>query len=189
MSMTATQAQVAAHHRSARRGCPERPRYIVLKTEAPQRVTTGARRSTDHMASLDLLENGCIPVMLWTASSCHMPLFGFYIMVDWSGGARRRRGRSDTIWIAHGPRTADTPHTNSPHSRTEAIHLIEPILEEAIRSKAARSSRLSGRFCRRAGVPKHVQVIAFIGPEIASLQKHPGYPDLIEPSLLQSADS
>jgi hypothetical protein len=38
------------------------------------------------MASLDLLENGCIAVMLWTASSCHMPLFDFYIMVDWSGG-------------------------------------------------------------------------------------------------------
>jgi len=66
---------------------------------------------------------------------CHMPLFDFYIMVDWSGGARRRGGRSDTIWIAHGPRTADTPLTNSPHSRTEAIHLIKPILEEAIRSK------------------------------------------------------
>jgi precorrin-8X/cobalt-precorrin-8 methylmutase len=64
-----------------------------------------------------------------------MPLFDFYIMVDWSGGARRRGGRSDTIWIAHGPRTADTPLTNSPHSRTEAIHLIKPILEEAIRLK------------------------------------------------------
>jgi hypothetical protein len=64
-----------------------------------------------------------------------MPLFDFYIMVDWSGGARRRGGRSDTIWIAHGPRTADTPLTNSPHSRTEAIHIIKPILEEAIGSK------------------------------------------------------
>ena len=64
-----------------------------------------------------------------------MPLFDYYIMVDWSGGARRRGGRSDTIWIAHGPRTADTPLSNSPHSRTEAIHLIKPILEEAIRSK------------------------------------------------------
>jgi hypothetical protein len=85
------------------------------------------------MASLDLLENGCIAVMLWTASSCHMPLFDFYIMVDWSGGARRRGGRSDTIWLAHGRRTADTPLTNSPHSRTEAIALIEPVLERAIR--------------------------------------------------------
>jgi precorrin-8X/cobalt-precorrin-8 methylmutase len=107
----------------------------VLKTEGPQRVTTGARRSTDHMASPDLLENGCIAVMLWTASSCHMPLFDFYIMVDWSGGARRRGGRSDTIWIAHGRRTADTPFTDSPRSRTEAIELIEPVLERAIRSK------------------------------------------------------
>jgi hypothetical protein len=64
-----------------------------------------------------------------------MPLFDFYIMVDWSGGARRRGGRSDTIWIAHGRRTADTPLTDSPRSRTEAIELIEPVLERAIRSK------------------------------------------------------
>ena len=64
-----------------------------------------------------------------------MPLFDFYIMVDWSGGARRRSGRSDTIWIAHGRRTADTPLTDSPRSRTEAIELIEPVLERAIRSK------------------------------------------------------
>jgi precorrin-8X/cobalt-precorrin-8 methylmutase len=56
-------------------------------------------------------------------------------MVDWSGEARRRGGRSDTIWIAHGRRTADTPLTNSPRSRTEAIELIEPVLERAIRSK------------------------------------------------------
>jgi precorrin-8X/cobalt-precorrin-8 methylmutase len=64
-----------------------------------------------------------------------MPLFDFYIMVDWSGGARRRGGRSDAIWIAHGSRTADTPLTDSPHSRTEAIELIEPVLETAIRAK------------------------------------------------------
>jgi len=64
-----------------------------------------------------------------------MPLFDFYIMLDWSGGARRRAGRSDTIWIAHGRRTAGAPLTHSPHSRTEAIELIEPDLERTIRSK------------------------------------------------------
>jgi hypothetical protein len=64
-----------------------------------------------------------------------MPLFDFYIMVDWSGGARRRGDRSDTIWIAHGRRTADTPLPDSPRSRTEAIALIEPVLERAIRSE------------------------------------------------------
>src|SRR5215469_465694 len=64
-----------------------------------------------------------------------MPLFDFYIMVDWSGGARRRGGRSDAIWIAHGPRTDDRPLTDSPHSRTEAIRLIAPILGKAISSK------------------------------------------------------
>jgi hypothetical protein len=52
-----------------------------------------------------------------------------------AGWSSPQGGRSDTIWIAHGPRTADTPLTSSPHSRTEAIHLIKPILEEAIRSK------------------------------------------------------
>ena len=62
-----------------------------------------------------------------------MPLFDFYIMVDWSGGARRRDGRADTIWIA--PRTADAASTVSPHSRTEAIQLIESILDKTVRSK------------------------------------------------------
>jgi molybdopterin molybdotransferase len=64
-----------------------------------------------------------------------MPLFDFYIMVDWSGGDRRRGGRSDTIWIAHGPRIADAPLTHSPHSRTEAIDLIHSLLEKETRSK------------------------------------------------------
>jgi molybdopterin molybdotransferase len=64
-----------------------------------------------------------------------MPLFDFYIMVDWSGGARRRGGRADTIWIAFGPRTADAVSTVSPHSRTEAIQLVESILDKTVRSK------------------------------------------------------
>jgi hypothetical protein len=59
-----------------------------------------------------------------------MPLFDFYIMVDWSGAASRRGGRSDTIWVAHGPRTAD-----SPHSRTEAIDLVTSLLQKEIRLK------------------------------------------------------
>jgi hypothetical protein len=64
-----------------------------------------------------------------------MPLFDFYIMVDWSGGARRRGGRADTIWIAFGPRTADAASTVSPYSRTEAIQLVESILDKSVRSK------------------------------------------------------
>jgi hypothetical protein len=64
-----------------------------------------------------------------------MPLFDFYIMVDWSGAASRRGGRSDTIWVAHGPRTADSPLTRSPHSRTEAIDLIHSLLEKETRLK------------------------------------------------------
>jgi hypothetical protein len=64
-----------------------------------------------------------------------MPLFDFYVMVDWSGGARRRARRSDTIWIASGSRTADAASTVSPHSRTEAIDLIESVLDKMVRSK------------------------------------------------------
>jgi precorrin-8X/cobalt-precorrin-8 methylmutase len=64
-----------------------------------------------------------------------MPLFDFYIMVDWSGGARRRGGRSDTIWIAHGPILADVPLTDSPFSRTEAVRLIHSLLLNEIESK------------------------------------------------------
>jgi hypothetical protein len=64
-----------------------------------------------------------------------MSFFDFYIMVDWSGGARRRGGRSDTIWIAHGPTIADAPLTDSPFSRTEAIHLIHSLLVNEIESK------------------------------------------------------
>ena len=54
-----------------------------------------------------------------------MPLFGLYIMVDWSGAARRRGRRSDCIGIAHGPTEADGPLTDSPFSRTEAWWLRE----------------------------------------------------------------
>jgi hypothetical protein len=64
-----------------------------------------------------------------------MPLFDFYIIVDWSGGARRRGGRSDTIWIAHGLIAADAPLTNSPFSRTEAVRLIDLLLAQQIEAK------------------------------------------------------
>jgi hypothetical protein len=63
-----------------------------------------------------------------------MPLFDFYIMVDWSGAARRRGRRSDCIWIAHGPTEADEPVTHSPFSRTEAIRLIRSVLLDEIAS-------------------------------------------------------
>jgi len=64
-----------------------------------------------------------------------MPLFDFYIMVDWSGGARRRGGRPDAIWIAYGPTAADEPLTNSPFSRTETVRLIHSLLMNEIESK------------------------------------------------------
>jgi hypothetical protein len=41
----------------------------------------------------------------------------------------------DRIGTAAPAARSTRPIDNSPHSRTEAIHLIKPILEEAIRSK------------------------------------------------------
>jgi hypothetical protein len=37
-----------------------------------------------------------------------MPLFDFYIMVDWSGAMRRRGMRADTIWTGYGGIEAET---------------------------------------------------------------------------------
>jgi precorrin-8X/cobalt-precorrin-8 methylmutase len=59
-----------------------------------------------------------------------MSLFDFYIMVDWSGAARRRGMRADAIWIAYGDIKAETPETVSPFSRTEAIQLIHSLLDD-----------------------------------------------------------
>src|SRR5579863_95345 len=56
-------------------------------------------------------------------------------MVDWSGGSGRRGGRSDTIWIAHGPQSAEAALTYSPHSRTEAIDLIHSLLCDELASR------------------------------------------------------
>ena len=53
-----------------------------------------------------------------------MPFFDAYIMVDWSGSNRRRAGKADCIWIAHGPATSAKPSTMSPPSRTDAEQLI-----------------------------------------------------------------
>jgi len=64
-----------------------------------------------------------------------MPLFDFYIMVDWSGAARRSGRRPDSIWIAHGAMDADEPVTNSPFSRTETIHLVRSVLLKEIASR------------------------------------------------------
>jgi hypothetical protein len=50
-----------------------------------------------------------------------MSLFDAYVMTDWSGGSRRRKNRQDAIWIAHGAGEDDSPQTESPSSRTEAI--------------------------------------------------------------------
>jgi hypothetical protein len=43
-----------------------------------------------------------------------MSLFDFYIMVDWSGAARRRGMRADAICIAYGDIKAEKPKTVSP---------------------------------------------------------------------------
>ena len=62
-----------------------------------------------------------------------MSLFDFYIMVDWSGAMRRRGMRANTIWTAYGGIEAQNPKTDSPFSRTEAIHLIHSLIDERSR--------------------------------------------------------
>jgi len=57
-----------------------------------------------------------------------MPLFDFYIMVDWSGAARRVGMRADSIWIAFGSVEDESPKTLSPFSRSEAIDLVRKLL-------------------------------------------------------------
>src|SRR5262245_12815844 len=67
-----------------------------------------------------------------------MPLFDAYIMVDWSASDRRRAGRQDCIWIAHGPATAAAPATVSPPSRTEAEQIIRAQLGPSVTAKKGR---------------------------------------------------
>src|SRR5580700_9594051 len=57
-----------------------------------------------------------------------MPLFDFYIIVDWSGAARRRGMRADSSWIAFGSVEDESPKTLSPFSRSEAIDLVRKLL-------------------------------------------------------------
>ncbi len=56
-------------------------------------------------------------------------------MVDWSGGDRRRRGKKDCIWIAHGSADTAQPITESPWSRTEAEHTIRSLIKAVIDAK------------------------------------------------------
>ncbi len=64
-----------------------------------------------------------------------MPLFDRYVMVDWSGGNSRRSNRKDAIWIAHGDRTAATPTTMSPPSRSEAEKAVRELVAPFAASK------------------------------------------------------
>ena len=61
-----------------------------------------------------------------------MPLFNMYVMVDWSGSDRRRGGRPDCIWIAHGSAEAAAPITVSPASRTEAERIIHAEIQSVV---------------------------------------------------------
>jgi hypothetical protein len=59
-----------------------------------------------------------------------MPLFAYYIMVDWSGGNSRSSNRPNCIWIAHGSANEQEPATESPRSRTEAIERVEQLVRQ-----------------------------------------------------------
>jgi hypothetical protein len=64
-----------------------------------------------------------------------MPLFDFYIIVDWSGAARRRGLRADSIWVAFGSVEDGSPKTLSPFSRSEATHLVRELLRAQLRDR------------------------------------------------------
>jgi hypothetical protein len=57
-----------------------------------------------------------------------MAIFDYFIMVDWSGGGRRRGLGRDAIWIAHGGRNDSLPATESPYSRTEATDRVREMI-------------------------------------------------------------
>jgi hypothetical protein len=61
-----------------------------------------------------------------------MAVFDSYIMIDWSGGARRRGDKADAIWIAHGPGSIRSPDVHSPYSRTEAYQFIRCLLDDLL---------------------------------------------------------
>ena len=67
-----------------------------------------------------------------------MSLFDAYVMVDWSGANRRRGGKQDCIWIAHGAARAAVPTTVSPPSRTEAERIIRSLLRRVLESGKGR---------------------------------------------------
>jgi hypothetical protein len=67
-----------------------------------------------------------------------MSLFDAYIMVDWSGSDRRRAGKPDCIWIAHGAAAAAEPTTLSPPSRTEAEQIIRAQLQGIVAANKGR---------------------------------------------------
>ncbi len=58
-----------------------------------------------------------------------MPLFDHYVMVDWTGGNARSRGKPDAIWLATGARGASQPDILNPASRTEAVEAVRMLLE------------------------------------------------------------
>src|SRR5437667_354283 len=59
-------------------------------------------------------------------------------MVDWSGSDRRRAGRADCIWIAHGRATTAEPSTVSQPSRTDAEQLIRAEIESIVAANKGR---------------------------------------------------
>jgi hypothetical protein len=61
-----------------------------------------------------------------------MPLFDFYIMVDWSRGSARRGMQTDSTWIAFGATNDLAPETLSPFSRSEATQFIRELLREQL---------------------------------------------------------
>jgi hypothetical protein len=83
-----------------------------------------------------------------------MPLFDFYIMLDWSGAARRIGGRSDMIWIAQGD-TSEKRKRAAPAKRPQEGRLdrtgISPLRAGGrhllVYNRQPRITDTRGRYC------------------------------------------
>jgi precorrin-8X/cobalt-precorrin-8 methylmutase len=62
-----------------------------------------------------------------------LPVFGYFVMVDWSGGNGRKSQRENCIWIAHGSITDQQPTVLSPHSRTEATTSVRRVVYDFVK--------------------------------------------------------
>jgi hypothetical protein len=96
------------------------------------------------------------------------PLFGYYVMVDWSGGNRRRANADNCIWIAHGRSEDQAPVCLSPHSRSEATGLVNELLVGQVSGRPSERALVCFDFpyAYPSGLAEHLPAIMPQEPDI-----------------------